>query len=207
VRHRITRAHRKIFSALDSNHASTNYACYDEIGVACPIDAFEFKVVGIRRTAESYWCRLIVIPPAYPRAPGPSTIDNANVGRGNRESKTSQSGGVIEQGLEEGAFKRREGWGYLRRTSISVFLIGVYGDMMMCGTSTWSLGQCYLRPQETVLTLIKDSRGKRSLAPVFIGHIVDCFSREDERIGSLQWIHGSSDDFILARASLCMVHL
>ena len=95
--------------------------------------------MGTGRTAESYGYLLIIVSPANPRTPRPNTIDNARVGRGGRKSKTSQGGEVIEQGLEEGALKVLEGWGYLRRASILVFLIGVYRDVMVCGTSAWSL--------------------------------------------------------------------
>ena len=97
--------------------------------------------MGTGRTAESYGYLLIVVSPADPRASGPNTIDNASVGSCGRESETSQGGDIVEQGLEEGAFEVLEGWSYLRRASVFLFLIGVYGDVMVCGTSAWSLGQ------------------------------------------------------------------
>jgi hypothetical protein len=92
-------------------------------------------MMGTRRTTKPYGCLLIIVSPADPRAPSPDAINNTSVGSGGRKSKTSQSGDIVEQGLEEGAFKVVEGWGYLRWAGILVFPIGVYGDVMMCGTS------------------------------------------------------------------------
>lgn len=92
-------------------------------------------MMGTRRTTEPYGYLLIIVSPADPCAPRPNAVHNASVGSRSRKSKRNQSGEVVEQGLEEGAFKMIEGWGYLRRTGILVFLIGVYGDMVVCGIS------------------------------------------------------------------------
>jgi hypothetical protein len=68
-------------------------------------------MVGTGGATESYGYLLIVVSPADPRAPRPNAISNAGVGRGSRKSKTNQGGDIVEQGLEEEAFKVVEGWG------------------------------------------------------------------------------------------------
>ena len=88
-------------------------------------------MVGTRRTTEPYGYLLVIVSPADPCAPRPNAINNASIGSGCRKCKRNQSGEVVEQGLEEAAFKVIEGWGYLRRAGIFVFLIGMYGDMMV----------------------------------------------------------------------------
>ncbi len=97
-------------------------------------------MVGTRRTTEPYGYLLIIVSPADPCTPRPNAIHDASVGSGGRKCKRNQSGEVVEQGLEEGAFKVMEGWGYLGRAGILVFLIGMYGDMMVCGISALSEG-------------------------------------------------------------------
>lgn len=97
-------------------------------------------MMGTGRTAKSYGYLFIIVSPANPRTPRPNTIGNASVGRGRWKSKAKQGGEVVQQGLEEGALKVAEGWGYLRWASILVLLIGVDRDVMVCGTSAWSLG-------------------------------------------------------------------
>ena len=92
-------------------------------------------MVGTRRTTEPYGNLLIIVSPADPRAPRPNAISNASVGSGSWKSERNQSGEVVEQGLEEGTFRLIEGWGYLRWTGILAFLIGMYGDMVVCGIS------------------------------------------------------------------------
>jgi len=92
-------------------------------------------MMGTGRTTKPYGYLLIIVSPADPCAPRPNAINNASIGSGGRKSETNQSGEIVEQGLEEGAFKMVEGWSYLRRAGILVFLIGVYGDVMVCGIS------------------------------------------------------------------------
>lgn len=96
--------------------------------------------MGTRRSAKSNGSLLVVVSPANPCAPRPNTIDDARVGRGGWKSKTSQGGEIVEQGLEEAALKVLEGWGYFRRASILVLLIGVYRDVVVRGTSALFLG-------------------------------------------------------------------
>ena len=87
--------------------------------------------MGTRRTTEPYGCLFIIVSPADPCAPRPNAINNASVGSGGRESQTNQSRNIVEQGLEEAAFKVVEGRRYLRRAGILVFLIRVYGDVVV----------------------------------------------------------------------------